>query len=145
MRALLIAAFALVWLVIPGTAQQLIAARAGLISYSEGEVYLNGKAVEPQPAQWPQMQENEFMRSGTGRAEVLLNPCVVLHLDENSSLRMIANRLSGTRVELLAGSALVQDDSNIKDISVTVLVRGFSVLCRWRAKGCTGSLRSRHV
>ena len=42
-----------------------------------------------------------------GLAEVLLPPGFTLRLGENSSIRMITNRLIDTRVELSTGSAIV--------------------------------------
>ena len=70
-------------LTLPLAAQTMIGAKAGLLSYTEGEVYLRDKVVESSASQWPRMQDNDWLRTGRGRAELLLNPCVVLHLDRN--------------------------------------------------------------
>jgi hypothetical protein len=105
------------------TAQPAIAAKAGLISYVEGMATLDGKAVELSPAQWPQMEDRTILRSEGGRAEVLVNPCVVLHLDENSSLRMVTNRLVEARLELISGSAVVQADGTYQKSDVTIVVQ----------------------
>lgn len=67
------------------------------------------------------------MSTADGRAEVLLTPGVTLRMGENSSLRMIANRLVDTRVELLSGSAVVEADMIAKDTNVTVVVGQGSV------------------
>ncbi|MEX2263584.1 MAG: hypothetical protein WD696_16625 [Bryobacteraceae bacterium] len=61
------------------------------------------------------MKENSIVRSEAGRAEILLAPGVILHLGENGSFRMVANRASDTRIEILTGSAIVRTDDNAKD------------------------------
>jgi hypothetical protein len=126
MRTLLLAA-AFSGCILTVSAQSMIAAKAGLISYSEGEVYLDGKRLDSSAGRWPQMQENATLRSGFGRVEFLLNPCAVLHLDRNSALRLTRNRLTDTRVELLSGAAVVQVAGRRKYTSVTLAVTGFAV------------------
>src|SRR5689334_14730071 len=88
------------------SAQPVIGAKSGLISYVEGKVWLADKLVELQPTQFPDVKENTVLRTGEGRAEVLLMPGVVLRLGDESSFRMITNRLIDTRIELLTGSAV---------------------------------------
>src|SRR5262249_16515318 len=68
------------------------------------------------------------LRTEDGRAEVLLNPGVFLRLAENSSVRMVANQLSDTRVEFLSGSAIVESNRDLaqKDNSITILYKGSS-------------------
>ena len=63
------------------------------------------------------------VRTADGRAEVLLTPGVVLRMGENSSLRMITNRLVDTRLELLTGSAVVEADQITKDTSVAIVCK----------------------
>src|SRR5690348_8479506 len=87
----------------PALAQPLIATKAGIITWSEGMVSLDSRRVErPTPAQPRRMQPNALLQSGRGRAEVILNPCVVLYLDEHSSLRLLDNNLTDTRVEIVS-------------------------------------------
>ncbi len=90
------------------TAQQAISARSGMIHYVQGRALLDGKAVEPKFGTFPQMNESSLLRTEQGRAEVLLTPGVFLRLGESSTVRMISNRLSDTRLELLEGSALIE-------------------------------------
>jgi hypothetical protein len=54
---------------------------------------------------------------------MLLTPGVILRMGENTSVRMISNRLVDTRVELLAGTAVIEADQIAKDTSVTVLCK----------------------
>jgi hypothetical protein len=112
---------------IPALAQPVISAKSGLISYVEGKVYLSDQIVEPSPTHFSDVKENAVVRAAEGRAEVLLTPGVVLRLGENSSFKMITNRLIDTRLELLTGSAVVEADEIAKDTSVTVVCKDGTV------------------
>ena len=91
-------------------AQNVISAKSGLIHYVEGEAWIGDKPVEVKPAMFPDLKENETLRTGEGRAEVLLNPGAFLRLGERSSIRMVTNRLIDTRLEFVSGSAVVETD-----------------------------------
>lgn len=108
----------------PAEAQPAIGARAGLISAAEGEVFLEGKPVDTSRVPLPRVREEQTLRTGAGRAEVQLNPCAVVHVDENSAIRLTGERLTDTRVELITGSAIVRADMRMKDTRVTVLMSG---------------------
>lgn len=97
-----------------------ISARSGLIHYVEGQVYLGDQAVETKFGVFPEVKENQQLKTEEGRAEVLLTPGVFLRLGENSSFRMLTNRLIDTRLEFLSGSAVVEAEDFGKDNSVTV-------------------------
>jgi hypothetical protein len=118
----LLAAFTL-----PVAAQSVISAKSGLLSYFEGQVMLNDQPVEFSTTHFADVKENSIVSTADGRAEVLLTPGVTLRMGENSSLRMITNRLVDTRVELLTGSAVVEADMIAKDTNVTVVVGQGSV------------------
>ena len=51
-----------------------------------------------------------MLSTGQGRAEILLTPGVFLRVGENTSIKMLDNRLLSTRVEFLSGSAIVESD-----------------------------------
>ena len=112
---------------IPALAQPVISAKSGVISYVEGKVYLADQVVEPSPTRFPDVKENAVVRTAEGRAEVLLTPGVVLRLGENSSFKMLTNRLIDTRLELLTGSAVVEADDIAKDTSVTLVCKDGTV------------------
>jgi hypothetical protein len=112
---------------IPALAQPVISAKSGLISYVEGKVYLGDQLVEPSPTRFPDVKENTVVRAAEGRAEVLLTPGVVLRLGENSSFKMLTNRLIDTRLELLTGSAVVEADDIAKDTNVTLVSKDATV------------------
>lgn len=98
-----------------------ISARSGLIHFVEGQVYLGDQAVESKFGTFPEVKENQQLRTEEGRAEILLTPGVFLRLGENSSFRMITNRLIDTRLEFLKGSAVVEAADVPRDNSVTVV------------------------
>jgi hypothetical protein len=98
---------ALLVLAAPLAAQAVVGARAGVVSFAIGKVYLDNQAIDISPTHFPDVKEKSILRTEGGRAEVLLNPCAVLRVDEDSSIRMIDADLLQPRVELLSGSAVV--------------------------------------
>ena len=87
--------------------QYVISARPGLIHYVEGRVYLDGAPLAYQFGAYPEMKRAGELRTGDGYAEVLFNPGVVLHVGENSTVRLVSDRLSDIRIELVSGAAIV--------------------------------------
>lgn len=108
-------------------AQPVISAKSGVVAYQEGQVALDGQNVEPSMTHFADVKENSVLTTEQGRAEVLLNPGVVLRLGENSGLKMVTNRLIDTRVELTGGSAVVNVMQVAKDNNVTVVVGNAAV------------------
>jgi len=109
------------------SAQAVISAQSGLIHYTEGRVFLNGQLIEPKYGEFPQLKENQQLRTEDGRVEVLLTPGVFLRLGENGTLRMVTNRLISTRLELVSGETLVQVDELLRSNSVTVSYQEYTV------------------
>lgn len=104
-------------------AQPVIGAKSGVVNIAEGKVYLADQLLELQPTQFPDIKENAILRTEEGRAEVLLTPGVFLRVWENSSFKMISNRLIDTRIELLSGSAIIEADEISKDTALTVICK----------------------
>lgn len=119
-------------LIVPGSAaaQQVISAKSGLVHYIEGRVELDGKPGDLRFGQFPEIKEGSVLRTGEGRAEILLTPGVFLRLGENSAMRMHSNRLSSTKVEILEGSALVECAELLKDNAVSFVVADAEVAIR---------------
>lgn len=94
----------------PLSAQKVVSARAGLLTYVQGSVCIDGKPVVLKTARFPQMKDGETLSTGPdrGRVEVLLAPDIVLRLPENSQVRMDDTDLSDTRVTLQQGEALIE-------------------------------------
>jgi len=114
-------------LALPADAQSVISARSGVIHFFEGAVYLGGEPLEPHLGKFPCMAEGAELRTAQGRAEVLLTPGVFLRLGEKSAIRLVASALSDTRVEILAGSAIVDSSEPGPDTSVTLLHKEWAV------------------
>ena len=104
-------------------AQPVISAKSGVIDYVEGKVMLGDQELEYSVTKFPDMKDNQVLKTEDGRAEVLLTPGVVLRLGENSSLKLLTNRLVDTRLELLSGSAVVEADDIAKDTNVTIVCK----------------------
>jgi hypothetical protein len=107
--------------------QQIISAQAGTVQYVEGTVYANGERVERKFGQFPSLRQGEELRTEDGRAEVLLTPGTFLRVSDHSSVRMLSNRLSDVRVEVLIGSIMVECDELLKDNAVSLVYQGDSI------------------
>jgi len=112
---------------VPANAQMVVSAKSGVLNYTEGKVLMDGQGVEATLTKYPEMKENAVLRTEAGRVEVLLTPGAILRLGENSSLRMITNRLIDTRVELQSGSAVLEAMQMPKDNNVTVVVKNGAI------------------
>jgi hypothetical protein len=104
-------------------AQSVISSHAGVVQYVEGRAFLGDKPVEPKFGTFPDIKENQEFRTEDGRAEILLTPGVFLRLGENSSIRMLSNKLTDTRVEMLSGSAIVESTEMPKDNAVQLVYK----------------------
>ena len=88
--------------------QQMISAKAGLLNHLEGNALLNGYQIMLKPGEFPQMKEGDTFRTDAGHQEVLLGPGVFLRLGANSLVRLVSAQLTGTRVDIQAGSAVIE-------------------------------------
>lgn len=122
--AAIAAAFAL-----PVAAQNAISARAGMINVADGDVYIvDGKGgepqrVEPKPSELIEVKEGQILRTAEGRSEVLLTPGAFLRMGEESSFKLIGNRLSDVRLDVLTGSVLVEVVELLEGNSLTILTK----------------------
>jgi hypothetical protein len=108
-------------------AQSVISAHSGVLHHSEGAVFLGDQPVDQKYGTFPDIKEKQVMRTEAGRAEVLLTPGVFLRIGENTSFKMISNRLIDTRVDLLGGEAVVESDDPMKENAVTIVYKQFQV------------------
>jgi hypothetical protein len=107
---------------LPALAQSVISAHSGLIHFSDGSVFLDDQRLEQKTGKFDQMNNGSELRTSEGRAEVLLTPGTFLRVGANSAIRMLSNQLDDTRVELLRGSAVLDQGSDrLADTSVTIL------------------------
>lgn len=120
-KMLVFAGFSALLLSSAAFGQTVISARSGLVHYVEGEAWLDNDVIEPRAGEFPEVKEKSVFRTGEGRAEILLNSGVFLRVGENSSIRMISNRLIDTRIELVSGEAMVEAAEILPDNSVTIV------------------------
>jgi hypothetical protein len=108
-------------------AQYVISAHSGVVQSVDGRALLNDQPVQPKFGQFPEIKENQEFRTEEGRAEILLTPGVFLRMGENSAIRMVSNKLTDTRVEVLSGSVMVESDeiqkNEAKDNAVMLLYK----------------------
>jgi len=123
MKALWVLALA----ALPAMAQPVISAKAGTVTWTEGQVFLDDQVVEATPTKFPEVKENSVFRTEAGRAEILLTPGTVMHIGENASFKMISTRLIDTRLELRAGSAVINAAELGKDSNITVVCKDGTV------------------
>ena len=107
---------------LPVLAQSVISAHSGLVHFSEGAVFLDDQRMEQKTGKFDQMNNGSELRTEEGRAEVLLTPGTFLRVGANSAIRMVSNQLDDTRVELLRGSAMLDQGTDaLANTSVAVL------------------------
>jgi hypothetical protein len=114
-------------LALPAAGQSVVSARSGVLHFFEGSVYLRDQPLEPHPGKFQILAQGDELRTEQGSAEVLLTPGVFLRIGQKSAIRMLANNLADTRVELLAGSAIVGSDELTANTSVTLICRQWKV------------------
>ncbi len=113
-----------------GSAQSITSAHSGTLHYFDGSVTIDGAPVESKVGKFSEIRENSVLSTGQGRAEILLTPGVFLRVGENSSIKMLDNRLLSTRVEFLSGSAIVESDDpevSVKDPAVTIVYKDYQI------------------
>ncbi len=108
-------------------AQNVVSAKSGLVDAANGEVYLNGQLLKLEFGQFPMIPVDGTLKTGEGRAEVLLTPGVFLRMGAASSLKVVSNRLSDTRIELLGGKHSVEVVNLENDNAVTLQMGQASV------------------
>ena len=116
------------WLLtLPVQAQSVVSTHSGIVYFFEGSVCLGDQVLQPHPGKFSSVPPGAELRTAEGRAEVLLTPGVFVRIGARSAVRMVANELSDTRVELLAGSALVDSAEPNSGTSVTLIYKNWSV------------------
>lgn len=102
-------------------AQNVISAKSGMIHYTEGTVMVEDQTVEPKKGQFPELKNGQTLKTTEGRAEVLIGYSGYLRVAENSSILMLDNRLSETRIQVLSGTVLLECPEIIKGNSLTLV------------------------
>jgi hypothetical protein len=110
-------------------AQSVISAHSGVIQYQDGQVEVDSQPIhqKPQNGQFVEVKPGQTLTVRDGRAEILLTPGVFLRVAENSSLRMISNKLADTRIEVLSGSVMAEVGELLHDNAITLVFHGADI------------------
>jgi len=114
-------------LTVAASGQSVISTRSGLVHYFEGDVYLNDHPLEAHLGKFSSVPQGAELRTEQGRAEVLLTPGGFLRMGERSAIRMVANDLADTQVELETGSVIVETGEPNQDTTVTLIYRNWKI------------------
>jgi hypothetical protein len=117
------AALATAMLIAPG-ARAAQTAAPGTLNYVQGQVSLEGRPLSTQQVGHVEVQPDQMLSTGQGKAEVLLSPGVFLRIGDNSQVRMISNDLVDPRVDVVHGEAMVEVDYLPKQAGLDVTERG---------------------
>ena len=95
--------------------QSVLSVNSGLVHYAQGNVYIADHLYEPKNGHFTSLKNGEELRTEDGLAEILLSPGSYVRVAENSTIRMVSNKLADTRIELVNGEALVERVEFYKD------------------------------
>ena len=104
-------------------AQSVVSVRSGLLNFSEGAVFINNQPVKQHAGAYPSVHEGSDLLTQSGRAELLLTPSAYLRIGQNSAVRMISDRLTDTKVELLYGSAMLDSTEAPENSGITLIFK----------------------
>lgn len=104
------------------SAQPIVPSKAGMVSYGEGQIYIDDRVMAVPLAQSLVVGENSVLHTGIGEAEVLLGPCAAMWISQESSVRLISRVLADARIELLTGSLVVASGSLPRGAKLTLLM-----------------------
>ena len=107
--------------------QSVVSVRSGLINYSEGDVLINGQPLQRRFGTYVSLKAGSDLVTREGRAELLLTPNAYLRVGAESAIRMVADGLADTRVELLGGSAVLDSSGAPGNTPLTITLNDSSV------------------
>jgi hypothetical protein len=103
-------------------AQNVISAHSGTIHYKEGQVEVDGQPVDQntEKGQFGEVKTGQTLTVKDGQAEILLTPGVFLRVAENSSITMLSDKLTDTRVQVQSGTVMVEVGALLQDNAITL-------------------------
>jgi len=102
-------------------------AQPGTVNYTEGIVTLNGQNVTNSTAGSAVVAAGQILATQDGKAEMLLTPGVFLRLAPHSAVTMVSPSITDTRVDLTAGSAMLEAEQVEKENHLNVGIHGANV------------------
>ena len=107
-----------------GFGQAANSARPGTLNYVEGQVSIEGQAVNSHSVGQAQIDAGQYVATANGKAEVLLTPGVFLRLGNDTTVKMISPNLTHTEVAVEQGRATLEVDQIYKQNTVVVSQKG---------------------
>lgn len=108
-------------------AQTIVAAHSGVVNFFEGSVSIDGQTLEQKSGRFNEIKPGCELRTNLGRAEVLLTPGVMLRVDENSSVRMVSNKLTDTRLDFISGAAILDSRNAAPGAPVVIAYQDYQM------------------
>jgi FecR protein len=85
-------------------------AEPGALNYVEGQASIGDQTLDAKSVGTANLENGEELRTGNGKAEILLTPGVYLRLGDNSSVKMVSTNLTNTQVAVDQGEAMLEVD-----------------------------------
>ncbi len=98
----------------------------GTLNYVEGQVLMNGEALDAKRVGSAALESGQLLATETGKAELLLTPGVFLRLGDHGSVQMVSPSLTDTEVALNQGEALVEVDQIYPQNDIRITQNGSS-------------------
>lgn len=128
MRPVCLALAALILAGLPASPRQpVVILRSGDITAFEGDVVADGQRLVRTSHDRLRLAPGTVLLTRSGRVESLLTSDVYLRLGENSAARMIRADVAGVRLELLAGSAIIDALTDHTGATTQILANGAEI------------------
>lgn len=101
-------------------------ARPGTLNFVEGNVLVDGRPLTSNTIGAANVPAGSVLRTGNGKAEVLLTPGVFLRVGSNSEVRMIQSGLMDTRIQVDRGVALLEANDLHKENNIRIAAAGLN-------------------
>jgi hypothetical protein len=120
-------AFSFLLMTLPAFGQAVVSTHSGIVHYFEGTVTVAGQPLEARFGRFTTIPDGADLRTEQGRAEILLTPGAILRVNNKSAIRMVDTALASTKVELLAGSAIMESAEPAAGTSVTLVYKDWKI------------------
>ena len=88
-------------------AQRAISVRAGLIHHIEGQVWVEGRLLDPDSTRLQTLAVGEALKTGRGRSELVLAPGRFVRSDRDTEIELIGDDPDAAEVRLVSGAVIV--------------------------------------
>jgi hypothetical protein len=92
----------------------------GTLNYVEGHVQFNDTSLDSKSVGESMLGVDQTLNTKRGKAELVLTPGVFLRAGDNTSVKMVADSLTNTELELLKGEAMVEVTDLYKENDIRI-------------------------